>query len=59
MLSYLILLEEVNLCKVFLDSLYFFFFFLQVVRDVLLLGHRQAFAWVDEWIGRSLLNLCH
>lgn len=27
MLSYLILLEEVNLCKVFLDSLYFFFFF--------------------------------
>lgn len=24
----------------------------QVVRDVLLLGHRQAFAWVDEWIGR-------
>lgn len=23
----------------------------QVIRDVLLLGHRQAFAWVDEWIG--------
>lgn len=22
----------------------------KVVRDVLLLGHRQAFAWVDEWI---------
>lgn len=20
---------------------------------MLLLGHRQAFAWVDEWIGRS------
>ena len=24
---------------------------LQVIRDVLLLGHRQAFAWIDEWIG--------
>lgn len=24
----------------------------QVIRDVLLLGHRQAFAWVDEWIGK-------
>ncbi|XP_046403056.1 cytoplasmic phosphatidylinositol transfer protein 1 [Ischnura elegans] len=24
------------------------------VRDVLLLGHRQAFAWVDEWIGMDL-----
>lgn len=31
---------------------------LQVIRDVLLLGHRQAFAWVDEWIGgfHTLLN---
>lgn len=27
---------------------------LQVIRDVLLLGHRQAFAWVDEWIGGSV-----
>lgn len=26
---------------------------MQVIRDVLLLGHRQAFAWVDEWIGES------
>lgn len=26
---------------------------MQVIRDVLLLGHRQAFAWVDEWIGTS------
>ncbi|KAK6300327.1 hypothetical protein J4Q44_G00284250 [Coregonus suidteri] len=26
----------------------------KVVRDVLLLGHRQAFAWVDEWIDLSL-----
>lgn len=23
-----------------------------MIRDVLLLGHRQAFAWVDEWIGK-------
>ncbi|KAK2192391.1 hypothetical protein NP493_30g02055, partial [Ridgeia piscesae] len=22
----------------------------QAVRDILLLGHRQAFAWIDEWI---------
>ncbi|KAA8595037.1 hypothetical protein FQN60_012172 [Etheostoma spectabile] len=26
----------------------------KVVRDVLLLGHRQAFAWVDEWIDMTL-----
>lgn len=26
----------------------------QVIRDVLLLGHRQAFAWVDEWIGKFI-----
>ncbi|CAO1425638.1 unnamed protein product [Diamesa tonsa] len=24
------------------------------IREVLLLGHRQAFAWVDEWIGMSM-----
>lgn len=24
------------------------------IRDVLLLGHRQAFAWIDEWFGMSL-----
>lgn len=29
----------------------------QVIRDVLLLGHRQAFAWVDEWIGTSVSTL--
>ncbi|KAG8145488.1 hypothetical protein E2320_012014, partial [Naja naja] len=21
----------------------------RVIRDILLIGHRQAFAWVDEW----------
>ncbi|XP_062853893.1 cytoplasmic phosphatidylinositol transfer protein 1-like [Trichomycterus rosablanca] len=26
----------------------------RVVRDVLLLGHRQAFAWVDEWIDMTM-----
>lgn len=26
---------------------------LQVIRDILLIGHRQAFAWVDEWCGES------
>lgn len=24
------------------------------IRDVLLLGHRQAFTWIDEWIDMSL-----
>ena len=23
----------------------------KVVRDVLLVGHLQAFAWIDEWFG--------
>lgn len=27
---------------------------LQVIRDILLIGHRQAFAWVDEWCGESV-----
>lgn len=27
---------------------------LQVIRDILLIGHRQAFAWVDEWCGESM-----
>ncbi|KAI1883986.1 hypothetical protein AGOR_G00221740, partial [Albula goreensis] len=26
----------------------------KVIRDVLLVGHRQAFAWVDEWYGMTL-----
>uniref|UniRef100_A0A8B9Q3G4 Phosphatidylinositol transfer protein N-terminal domain-containing protein n=1 Tax=Apteryx owenii TaxID=8824 RepID=A0A8B9Q3G4_APTOW len=25
----------------------------KVIRDILLIGHRQAFAWVDEWCGES------
>ena len=24
-----------------------------MIRDILLIGHRQAFAWVDEWCGES------
>uniref|UniRef100_A0A0B6YLQ1 Cytoplasmic phosphatidylinositol transfer protein 1 n=1 Tax=Arion vulgaris TaxID=1028688 RepID=A0A0B6YLQ1_9EUPU len=27
------------------------------VRDILLLGHRQAFAWVDEWIDMTMDDL--
>jgi len=27
------------------------------VRDILLLGHRQAFVWIDEWIGMSMEEL--
>ncbi|NXY15816.1 PITC1 protein, partial [Atrichornis clamosus] len=26
----------------------------KVVRDILLIGHRQAFAWVDEWYGKYM-----
>uniref|UniRef100_A0A803VKX1 Phosphatidylinositol transfer protein N-terminal domain-containing protein n=1 Tax=Ficedula albicollis TaxID=59894 RepID=A0A803VKX1_FICAL len=26
----------------------------KVIRDILLIGHRQAFAWVDEWCDMSL-----
>uniref|UniRef100_A0A8C9RAF7 Cytoplasmic phosphatidylinositol transfer protein 1 n=1 Tax=Scleropages formosus TaxID=113540 RepID=A0A8C9RAF7_SCLFO len=26
----------------------------KVIRDILLLGHRQAFTWVDEWIDMTL-----
>ena len=25
-----------------------------VVRDILLLGHRQAFTWIDEWHGKNI-----
>jgi len=24
----------------------------QAIRDILLLGHRQAFTWIDEWFGK-------
>ncbi|CAH1179986.1 unnamed protein product [Phaedon cochleariae] len=27
------------------------------VREVLLLGHRQAFAWIDEWIDMSMADV--
>nr|XP_033769957.1 cytoplasmic phosphatidylinositol transfer protein 1-like isoform X2 [Geotrypetes seraphini] len=26
----------------------------KVIRDILLIGHRQAFAWVDEWCGMTI-----
>lgn len=28
--------------------------FVQAIRNTLLLGHRQAFAWIDEWYGMTL-----
>ena len=31
-------------------------FCLQSVRDVLLVGHRQAFAWIDDWYGKCKQN---
>ncbi|XP_050322746.1 cytoplasmic phosphatidylinositol transfer protein 1 [Bactrocera neohumeralis] len=27
------------------------------IRDVLLLGHRQAFTWIDEWYGMTLADV--
>jgi len=27
------------------------------VREILLVGHRQAFAWIDEWFGMSLQDV--
>lgn len=29
-------------------------FIQRCIRDVLLLGHRQAFSWIDEWIDMSM-----
>ncbi|KAL9956912.1 hypothetical protein ACROYT_G038471 [Oculina patagonica] len=26
----------------------------KVIQDILLLGHRQAFAWIDDWIGMTI-----
>lgn len=34
-----------------------FLFEFQTIRDVLVLGHRQAFAWVDEWIEMTLADV--
>lgn len=30
-----------------------FIFLIQNIRDILLIGHRQAVAWLDEWHGQS------
>lgn len=27
------------------------------IRDVLLLGHRQAFTWIDEWYDMTLADV--
>lgn len=29
----------------------------KVIREILLLGHRQAFTWIDEWYGMSMEDL--
>lgn len=29
----------------------------QNIRDILLVGHRQAVAWIDEWHGGSLYSI--
>jgi len=32
-------------------------FNMQSIREILLVGHRQAFAWIDEWFGMSLQDV--
>lgn len=32
-------------------------FIQKAIRDILLVGHRQAFAWVDEWLDMSLTDV--
>lgn len=27
---------------------------LQAIREILLLGHRQAFAWMDDWYNMTI-----
>lgn len=29
----------------------------RAIRDILLLGHRQAFTWIDEWYGMSMEDI--
>lgn len=29
----------------------------QVIRNILLLGHRQAFTWIDEWYGKYTASM--
>ncbi len=35
----------------FLLYLFRYIVHFQAIRDVLLVGHRQAFAWIDQWFG--------
>lgn len=30
---------------------------MQSIRDIIILGHRQAFAWIDEWYSMSLTDV--
>lgn len=32
-------------------------YFLQTIREILLLGHRQAFAWIDDWISMTIADV--
>lgn len=34
-----------------------FLSFLQTIREILLLGHRQAFAWIDDWISMTIADV--
>lgn len=39
--------------------IWFFFVnsFSQTIREILLLGHRQAFAWIDDWISMTIADV--
>ena len=30
---------------------------MKAVREILLVGHRQAFAWIDEWFGMGIQDV--
>jgi len=32
-------------------------YFSQTIREILLLGHRQAFAWIDDWISMTIADV--
>lgn len=41
--------SDIDFCSFCLAHLTLSGFLLQTIREILLLGHRQAFAWMDEW----------
>ena len=41
--------------KLCVFTIYYYICFLsQSIREILLVGHRQAFAWIDDWYGMTI-----